>query len=164
MNFDLLEMFAVDIPWLEIFIRGSAMYLGAFLILRVILKREVGAVGIPDLLLITMIADAAQNGMAGEYRSISSGILLILVLVFWNFVLDWMTYQFVWFEKLTQSRPLCLVRKGRILSHNLRMATITHSELFAAMRREGLEKLSDVKAMYLESNGQLSVIGKKGAD
>jgi len=125
MDFMLSKLFIPDIAFLEIFVRGSCTYLGAFIILRVILKREVGSIGIPDLLMLTLIADAAQNGMAGEYHSITSGLSLISTLVFWNFVLDWMTSRFPWFEKLTEPGPLCLVRSGRIQRKNLKNAYMT---------------------------------------
>jgi uncharacterized membrane protein YcaP (DUF421 family) len=81
MNINVSQLFTVDLPFLEIFVRGTLMYLGVFVILRVILRREAGSVGVPDLLMVTLIADAAQNGMAGEYRSISAGLVLVLVLV-----------------------------------------------------------------------------------
>jgi hypothetical protein len=34
-----------------------------------VLRREPGMVGIADLLMVVLIADASQNAMAGEYRS-----------------------------------------------------------------------------------------------
>jgi len=54
----------------EIFVRGTLMYLGMYFILR-IFRRQSGAIGVADLLVIVVIADAAQNGMAGDSRSIT---------------------------------------------------------------------------------------------
>lgn len=158
MQNNLLELFVIDTPVIEIFIRGTLMYLGVFLILRVILKREVGSVGIPDLLMVTFIADAAQNGMAGEYRTISSGLILVFTLVFWNFVLDWLSSRFQWFEKITCASPVCLVRHGRIQVKNMRSVSISRTELMALLRKEGVDKLSELKMVYLEGDGEISVI------
>ena len=36
-----------------------------------VLRREAGAVGIADLLLVVLVVDAAQNAMASEYKSIT---------------------------------------------------------------------------------------------
>src|SRR5262249_15775985 len=71
------KMFALDTPVLEIFLRGTIVYLALFVFLRYVVKREVGTVGIADLLVIVVIADAAQNAMAGDYVSITDGVLLI---------------------------------------------------------------------------------------
>src|SRR5215217_2601089 len=71
------EMFALSTPIGEIVVRGTVMYLLLFTLLRVIVKRETGTTGISDLLVIVLIADAAQNGMSGDYSSITEGILLV---------------------------------------------------------------------------------------
>ena len=42
------------------------------------LKREAGSIGTADLLMVVLIADAAQNAMADEYRSITDGLVLLL--------------------------------------------------------------------------------------
>lgn len=34
-------------------------------------RRKIGSPGVSDLLVIVLIADAAQNGMSGEYNSIT---------------------------------------------------------------------------------------------
>ncbi|HZR83878.1 MAG TPA: hypothetical protein VFD92_22475 [Candidatus Binatia bacterium] len=70
---DWSALFGLEKSPLEIVVRGSLTYLGLFAILRVVLRRHSGAVGFADLLVVVLIADAAQNAMAGEYRSISDG-------------------------------------------------------------------------------------------
>lgn len=55
------KMLIPDTPLLEIFLRGSIVYLALFFLLRVVLKRESGTLGITDLLVVVLIADAAQN-------------------------------------------------------------------------------------------------------
>ena len=71
--------------------RGSLMYLVLFLLLRVLIRRR-WALSMTDLLLIVLIADAAQNGMAGEYRSISEGVVLCGTIVGWSLLLDWLAF------------------------------------------------------------------------
>jgi uncharacterized membrane protein YcaP (DUF421 family) len=55
---------------LEMMLRGTIMYVALFLILRFLTRRQFGQLGIADLLVIVLIADAAQNAMAHEYRSV----------------------------------------------------------------------------------------------
>jgi len=52
-----------EIP-LELVLRGSLIYLALFALLRIVLKREAEAMGITDLLVVVLIADAAQSAMA----------------------------------------------------------------------------------------------------
>jgi len=51
---------------------------------RIILKRQTGTLGMTDLLLITLLADASQNVMAGDYKSIPDGFVLVATIIFWN--------------------------------------------------------------------------------
>jgi uncharacterized membrane protein YcaP (DUF421 family) len=59
------------------------------ILLRIVLKRQTGTLGMTDLLLITLlIADASQNAMAGEYRSLPDGIVLVATIIFWNYFFE----------------------------------------------------------------------------
>jgi uncharacterized membrane protein YcaP (DUF421 family) len=58
--------FLPQTPVLELVVRGSVIYLALFLLLCLLLKRQSGTLGLTDLLVVVLIADAAQNGMANE--------------------------------------------------------------------------------------------------
>jgi len=116
----LLELFVVRMPVWEIVLRGSVVYLVLFSIFRFVIRRDVGAVGIADLLLLVLVADAAQNAMGGGYDTIGEGLLLVATLVGWNVLFDWLAFHSRWFAKLAVPEPLLLVRHGRVMAANLR--------------------------------------------
>jgi len=147
-----------DVPLLEIVVRGSLMYIALFVMLRVILKRQTGSLGMTDLLLITLLADAAQNAMAGEYNSIADGIVLVATVIFWNYLFDWLSFRSESFSRLIEPSPLPLVRNGRMLRRNMRQELITEDELMMQLREQGLDDVSKVKQAFIESDGRISVI------
>src|SRR4029434_26998 len=102
-------IFIPDVSVLEIFLRGWMMYLAIFFLLRIVLKRQTGTLGMTDLLLITLLADASQNAMAGEYRSLTGGLLLVGTIIFWNYALDWLSFRFPRVERLIEPPPLPLI-------------------------------------------------------
>jgi len=114
-NIDWNSIFVPDTPFLEIIVRGSVMYLALTILLRIVLKRQTGTLGMTDLLLITLLADASQNAMAGEYRSLPDGIVLVATIIFWNYFFDWLTVKSEWFERLIEPPPLPLVKRGKLL-------------------------------------------------
>src|SRR5215207_10900140 len=71
----------------EMVVRGTIMYLALFVLLRVILKRQSSGLGVTDLLVVVLIADAAQNGMAKEYRSVTEGVVLVATIIGWDYAL-----------------------------------------------------------------------------
>jgi len=160
---DLVDVFAMTMPAIELVVRGSVMYWFLVLVFRLILRRDVGSMGITDFLFVVLLGDAAQNGMIGDASSPTDTIVLILTLVTWNVLIDWATFRFPRVERLFAARRLCLVRDGRCNRRNMRREFISPAELMAKVREEGLEDLADVKAMYLESDGQISLIRAAGA-
>lgn len=157
------KMFALQTPALEILLRGSLMYLALFTMLRVLLKRESGTTGMTDLLVVVLIADAAQNGMAGNYLSITDGLLLVAVIIGWSFLLDALAYRWRWAERLIRPRPLPLIVDGVILRRNLRRELITTDELMGQLRQQGIGDVTDVQRAFMESDGDFSFVLKKDA-
>lgn len=41
-----------------------------------------------DLLLIVLIASAATNALAGDYKSITNGVVLIGTIIFWSYLFN----------------------------------------------------------------------------
>jgi uncharacterized membrane protein YcaP (DUF421 family) len=158
---DWKSIFLPDTSLLEIILRGSLMYIALFAMLRIILKRQTGTLGMTDLLLITLLADASQNAMAGEYKSLPDGIVLVGTIIFWNYLFDWLSFKSEWFGRLIEPPPLPLIKNGRMLRRNMRRELITEDELMMQLREQGLDEVSKVKQAYIESDGRISVIGQK---
>lgn len=144
---------------LEIFIRGTIMYLVMFALLR-IFRRQAGTFSIADLLVVVIIADAAQNGMAGDSKSVTEAVLLIGTIIFWDFFLDWLGFKYKFFERVLEPEKLEVVKDGAYLRQNMRKEMITVSELESQMRQNGIEDVAQVKSAHLESDGHFSFIKK----
>ncbi|HYD63665.1 MAG TPA: YetF domain-containing protein [Noviherbaspirillum sp.] len=157
-SIDWEDLFSLSVPLGELIVRGTAMYWFLFLIFRFVVRRDVGAVGIADLLVLVIVADAAQNAMAGEYRSVTDGMVLVGTLIGWNVFFDWISYTFPWFRRLAEPDPIRLIWKGRMLYRNMRRELITDDELWSKLRQAGVENLDEVKEAYIESDGQISII------
>ncbi|HEX5594543.1 MAG TPA: YetF domain-containing protein [Micromonosporaceae bacterium] len=158
---DWAALFAIRKAPLEIILRGSMIYLALYLMLRVLLKRETGTTGVTDLLVIVLIADAAQNGMADDYTTITEGLILVATIVGWAHLLDFLAYRFPWLSRLIQPRPLLLVEDGRIIRRHLRRELITEEELYSQLRQQGVDDVSQAHRVYMEADGQFSVITRQ---
>ena len=158
MTVDWAGMFGLSVPPLEIVIRGSAMYLFLFLMFRVVVRRRVGAVGMADILVLVIVADAAQNGMSGEYKSVTDGAILVGTILAWDMLIDWLNYRVPALRNWLEAPPLLLVRDGRLLHRNLRHEFVTEEELEAKLRQKGVKDVSEVAEARMESDGEISVI------
>ena len=161
---DWAELIALNVsPW-ELVVRGSLIYWFLFLIFRFVLRRDVGSIGVADVLLIVLVADASQNAMTGGYTSVAEGMVLVGTLVGWNYALDWLAFRVPAIERFVEPPPLQLIRRGRILRKNLRSEMVTTDELWSHLRGAGIERLEQVKSAVLEGDGTLSVIRVDGGE
>lgn len=155
------NVFAFDVPFLEIFLRGSVMYLFLVLVMRFGMNRTMGNIGVSDMLLVVLIADAAQNAMAGSHNSVGDGLVLVLTILFWAYFVDYLCFTFPRVEKFLQPRRVFLIRRGRMLRNNMHRELITKDELMAQLRSKGMDDVKKVKEACLEANGEISVIPMK---
>lgn len=157
-EFDLASILYFTVSPFELMLRGTLLYWFLFIVLRFILRRDVGSLGISDFLFVVIIGDAAQNGMIGSATSATDGMVLICTLVFWSYLLDFMSFRFPVMQRFTSAPRLCLVRDGKLLRRNIRREFITDEELNAKIRHEGVDDVTTVKRMYLEADGEMSLI------
>jgi uncharacterized membrane protein YcaP (DUF421 family) len=148
----------------ELFLRGTVLYLVLYALLRVLVRRHVGAIGVPDLLVIVLIADAAQNAMAGEYKSITEGIVLCATIIGWSVLFDWLAYRFKSLRGILEAGPLPVIKDGRMLPRNMRQEFLSRDDLLSQLREHGIDDPADVALATMEPDGQISVVRKDGAD
>ncbi len=158
------DLFEVHVPVTELLLRGTLVYWLLFLIFRFILRRDVGAVGIADILLLVIVADAAQNAMSGGYDTFAEGAILVGTIVAWNWLLDFLSFHVPAVQRFASPARLTLVRRGIAQLRNMRREFITMNELLEKLREQGIDDIRDVNAAYLEGDGQISVIRNSGSE
>lgn len=156
------DLFALELPIWQLVVRGSVIYWFLLLVFRFLLRRDVGSMGIADLLFVVLIADASSNAMQGEYRTIGDGLVLVATLIGWNYLLDWATYRFAPVSRFLEPRPEPLVKHGKLVRKTLQRELITADELWSKLRQQGIEDLGVIRIARLESDGQISVIRYDG--
>jgi len=105
-----------------------------------------------------MIADAAQNAMAGTYESITDGLILVGTLAFWSYAIDWLGAHVPFVARLTHPPPIEIVKDGAEIKRAMRKEMITREELMSQVRLAGAETIEDVKRAWVEGNGEISIV------
>jgi uncharacterized membrane protein YcaP (DUF421 family) len=147
-------------PW-ELIVRGTLIYWFLFFLFRFGLRRDTGSVGLADVLLVVIIADASQNGLAGDYKSIPEAVVLVGTIAFWNLLIDWGSFHSSTFRRFAQGRPLALIQGGHIQRKSMRRELISTEELMSKLREEGYDDVRQVKLAFLEPDGQISIVPYK---
>ena len=161
MQLDWNGIFLPSLGIAEIIVRGTLMYLGLFIILRFMARRQAGHFGPADLLVIVLIADAAQNGLGKEYQSVTEGLTLVITIVAWEYFIDWLSYRFPALRPVLTPPSVTLVRDGRIVEETMRKEMLSMDELLSQLRQHQVENVREVKLAKLEGDGRLSVLARQ---
>lgn len=161
-NVDWEGFFVPKHALLELFLRGTVMYLVIFVMLRLVVRRQVGGIGMTDVLVIVLIAEVAGNGISENFQSVGESTLLVATVLFWSTLIEWLQSRYPAFERLARDPKLKLIENGRMLRLNMRKEFVSVEELMAQLREKGLEDCSDVKAAYMEADGMISIIRRDG--
>ena len=165
MHVDWNSVFLPSLGIAEIVVRGTLMYLGLFIILRFMARRQAGQFGPAELLVIVLIADAAQNGLGKEYQSVTEGLVLVITIVAWEYLIDWLAYRFPPLDRYLRPPALTLVKDGRVVEKAMHKEMLSVDELSSQLRQQQVENIAEVRLAVLEGDGRLSVLtyGKPSA-
>ena len=144
MSVEWSELFGLGVSPLEMVVRGTAMYWFLFVLFRLVI-----------------IADASQNAMSGEYRSISDGFVLVATIVAWNYCIDALAYLFPRLQKILEPPPLLLIRRGALLRRHMRHELVSEAELKGKLREHGVTDFAEVDRAWMESDGRITVIKRR---
>ena len=78
------------------------------------------------------------------------------------FAIQWVASRlrkrFDWFEETIQNDPLLLMRDGEIIDGALKEGRVARSDLYAKLREANVLEMSKVRAVVLETTGDVSVL------
>lgn len=157
-------MFATTTPVVELVVRGTVTFLALIVALRIVGQRESGGLGLTDLLVVVLVADAAGVGLQGDAGSIADSFVLVATILFWSVALDALSYRWPRFAAVAKARPKSLIRDGVLDRRVMRREFMTDEEVLSQLRLHGITDPVEVKRANIEPNGMISVIRQDGSE
>jgi len=146
--------------WAEKILRPIFVYVSLLLIFRLISKRDLAQATLFDFLIVLLISNVVQNAMIGDDNSVLGAGAGAIVLVLLAGMLNRLTARNRRARMLLEGNPQLLVSHGKILEKEMQKSNVSHNDLLAAIRKQGIARLSDVSFAILELDGTISVIKK----
>jgi uncharacterized membrane protein YcaP (DUF421 family) len=153
-----VHLWIPDIPLAEKLLRSVVVYGFLLASFRLAGKRQLGQMTPLDLIVLLIISNVVQNALIGNDNSLGGGLVGATTILVLNSLVAWVTFRSKTAQRLVEHAPTVLVRHGRILSANLERERLSLSEFHAALRREGVVTVSELRYVLLEQDGHLSVI------
>ena len=150
-----------ETPLWEILGRGTLIYFTLAVVFRVMPKRLTGDFIPMDMITLVIVGTLASYAIMGESKALPDLLLMIGVMLFWDYLFDVIEFYFVKFRRVSEHSPTLLIHNGDLLRNNLRKEKLTEDELSANLRKHGFTDMNQVKQAILEADGNISVIGKE---
>lgn len=146
--------------YLTVLLRTFIFYVLITIIYRFMGKREVGQLGIIDLIVSILIAELAAISIDNREESIFLSILPILFLLFIQILLSKISVKFPKFRNMVDGVPAVIINNGKINFKEMVKQRYNLDDLLTQLREKKIKTIEDVDFAILENNGNLSVFSK----
>jgi uncharacterized membrane protein YcaP (DUF421 family) len=152
------ETFLLATPLWEIAARGTAVYLAIALVFRLMPKRHTGGLAPNDMIALVIVGSVAADAIMGDAKALPDLLLMVLVIILWDYLFNLAEYYFPRFRGIAQDSPTLLIHHGVLLKDNLRREKLTEQALAASLRKQGVSDMTRVQQAVLEVDGQICVV------
>src|SRR5207237_896288 len=131
------------------------------ILLRLSGKRTLTKLNVFDFVFVVALGSTLATTILSEDVTLASGMMACFTLLALQYLISWTTNRSRRVENFINGQPSLLFQEGKFLKPAMRRHRITESEIMAAIRGRGLSELEEVHAVVLETDGTLSVLGRK---
>lgn len=141
----------------QIIFRTLFFYFFIALAYRIMGKREVGQLGIIDLIVSILVAELVAISIENYKDNIFLTIVPIALLVAVELILGFVSVKSRKFNRLFGGKPTIIINQGKLIYNNLVSQRYSLDDLLLELRQSGIDSIEDVNYAFLEPNGKLSI-------
>ena len=130
------------------FFKTLFLYFFIILVYRIMGKKEVGKLGIVDLIVSILIAELAAMSIERPNSSILVSVIPIL---------SFISLKNSKIRKFIDGDPTVVIKNGKIQFHRMTKLRYSLDDLMSQLREQQIKSIEEVDYAVLENNGKLSV-------
>ena len=146
-----------DNMYIILMLKTFFLYFFIILVYRIMGKKEIGELGIGDLIVTVLIAELAAISIENTDKSIFVSIVPILVLVLCEMSLSYISLKKSKIRTFIDGHPSVIIKEGKVKFNVMSKLRYTLDDLISQLREKGVKSLEEVDYAVLETNGNLSV-------
>ncbi|MGQ0640309.1 MAG: DUF421 domain-containing protein [Gemmatimonadaceae bacterium] len=145
-------------------LRCALIYFFLLIVFRIAGKRALADITTFDIVLLLIISEATQQALTIDDHSVTNAMLLIATFVGIEMLLTFFTLRWPALERWLNSRPLAIMRDGKVLEQQMKHSGVNAEEVVSSARQaHGIVRLEDIEHAVLECNGQISIVPRRQA-
>lgn len=142
--------------WTVLF-RTAFFYFFVILCYRLMGKREIGQLGIIDLIVSILIAELIAISIENIKSNIFLTIIPISALVILEISLAYISIKSRKIRVFFDGKPSLIIANGKINYHEMVKQRYSMDNLLLSLRQKEIKDLAEVEYAFLEANGKLSI-------
>lgn len=142
---------------LQVIFRTTFFYFFVLFCYRIMGKREVGQLGIIDLIVSILIAELIAISIENIEDSIWLTIIPIVVLVILEVALAFISIKSRKIRTFFDGKPSLIICNGKVNYHEMVKQRYSMDNLLLSLRQKEIKNIDDVEYAFLEPNGKLSI-------
>lgn len=142
---------------LMIALRTLFFYFFIFVVYRIMGKREVGQLGIIDLIVSILIAELVVISIEDYNNNIFKSIIPIITLLILQVSLALLTLKKPKFRVFLDGNPSVIIKEGKVNYKEMINQKYNLEDLLVQLREKGYRSIEEIEYAILENNGTLSV-------
>ena len=137
--------------------RTLFFYFFVLIAYRLMGKREIGQLGVIDLIVSILIAELVAISIEETENPIYLTIIPIAVLVILEVLFAYISIKSRKFRTIFDGKPSLIICNGKINYKEMVKQRYSLDDLLVSLRQQGIKELDMVEYAFLEPNGELSV-------
>lgn len=143
--------------YMTVIVKTFVLYFFIIIMYRIMGKKEVGELGIGDLIVTVLIAELAALSIEDTESSIFISIVPIIVLVICEMGLSFISMKSDAIRNFIDGKPSVIIKDGKVNFTAMTKLRYTLDDLITQLREKGIKSLEEVDYAVLENSGDLSV-------
>lgn len=142
---------------LNVVFRTVFFYIFITISYRLMGKREVGQLGVIDLIVSILIAELVAISIENVNDPMYLTIIPIALLVLLEIVLAYVAIKNQNLRIILEGKPSLIIANGVINYHEMIKQRYTLDDLLLALRQKEIKDIAEIEYAFLEPNGKLSI-------
>jgi len=142
---------------IQVIFRTIFFYFFVILMFRLMGKREIGQLGVIDLIVSILIAELIAISIENIKDGIFLTVIPILILVGLEILIAYISIKSRKVRVFFDGKPSLIICNGKINYHEMVKQRYSMDNLLLSLRQNSIKNLEEVEYAFLEPNGKLSI-------
>jgi uncharacterized membrane protein YcaP (DUF421 family) len=141
----------------ETALRAFLIFAVMVVIMRLMGRRMKGQMSVTELAVVLTLGAVIAGPMQIPTAGILPSVVVLVALLFMHRFTNWLAYKSRRMELVQQGDAAVLLRDGSLDLPSMQRQGLSQEQLFGQLRNQSIAQLGELRRVYFEANGRLSI-------